>query len=369
MKTKVALAVIAALMVAALVVSTRTQPERTQPEPKSSVASASSPAMLPRPGLPAPRVQFTPDAVEGSADLPATNFWARLYRSQETIQLNLEQLETYLASNRRSAGCLLAAFRTTGDTNLLREAIEKFPLDPRVGFAAAVKLDASPEEHRAWLDLFKRAAPDNALADYLSAHEYLKAGQNDRALEELERAYGKKDFQDYSLEFMQDGEEAYRAAGYDEAEAKALAMTQLLLPHLKPLKDTGVNVIDLAKSYQQAGDPQSAQAALQIALKLGEQLQQHDAFHPLINELVGLAIERRVLETMNPTDPYGGQTVQSRLNEMVDYRKQINSLVQTSSPLIEALPGPEAAVYFDRLKAFGELPAMNWLINKYGPAN
>jgi hypothetical protein len=77
-----------------------------------------------------------------------------------------------LEENRRSAESVLAAFRTTEDQAFLREAVEKYPKDPRVSFAAYFAArnqpDSSPEERRQRLDAFKQSAPDNALADYLS---------------------------------------------------------------------------------------------------------------------------------------------------------------------------------------------------------
>ena len=40
-------------------------------------------------------------------------------------------------------------------------------------------------EQPLWLDAFKQSAPDNALANYLWAHNYYKAGQTDQAVQEL----------------------------------------------------------------------------------------------------------------------------------------------------------------------------------------
>ena len=167
---------------------------------------------------------------------------------------------------------------------------------------------------------------------------------------------------------MQNSEEAYRAAGYTEAEAKALAFTELLLPHLRELKQTGVDAISLAQTFRQAGDEQSAQLVMEFALDLGRHLPDPGAFNPLINELVGVAIERRVLDTMNPASAYGdtGQTVQERFDELVRYRDSVQSLAKQVGPMLETLPEPDLIGYFDRTKLFGEQSAMKWLMNKYG---
>jgi hypothetical protein len=64
---------------------------------------------------------------------------------------------------------------------------------------------------------------DNALANYLAALQAFRSGQADQAVQELVAASGKARIEDYSTDAIQNMEEAYRAAGYSEAEAKAAA--------------------------------------------------------------------------------------------------------------------------------------------------
>ena len=162
----------------------------------------------------------------------------------------------------RNAAGLLAAFRTTGDPTLLKEAMEKYPNDPQVAFEAAFARDLSPEEQRQWLNTFEKSAPDNALANYLSALNYFNSGEIDQGVQELTAASGKQ-FDDYTLDRVQDDVEAYLAAGYSMADAKAIASSQLLLPQLAQLKKLGLNAVDLANAYRQAGDSLLPEAALQ----------------------------------------------------------------------------------------------------------
>ena len=44
---------------------------------------------------------------------------------------------------------------------------------------------------------------------------------------------------------------AARPPGYAVAEAKTIAGSQLLLPQLQQVKDLGLSLVDLAKSYRQ----------------------------------------------------------------------------------------------------------------------
>src|SRR5471030_2060891 len=71
-------------------------------------------------------------------------------------KLSREQVEAWLAKYNRNAMSLLAAFRSSGDTNYLNEAATNFPNDPRVELAVLAH-DEFPAERRKWLDLFKRS--------------------------------------------------------------------------------------------------------------------------------------------------------------------------------------------------------------------
>src|SRR6185369_806828 len=115
------------------------------------------------------------------------------------------------------------------------------------------------------------------------------------AVQELTAASGKEQFQDYSLDRIQADQEAYRAAGRSEGEVKLAATYNLRLPHLAQAKELGQNIVDLANSYQQAGDEASRQAALQIAANLGRRYGEGSPAESLISQLVGIAVERTAL--------------------------------------------------------------------------
>jgi len=51
-------------------------------------------------------------------------------------------------------------------------------------------------------DNYKRVAPDNSMADYVSALDYLKSGNTDLALQDMASAAGKSHWNDYSIEFI-----------------------------------------------------------------------------------------------------------------------------------------------------------------------
>ncbi len=317
----------------------------------------------PAPRLPAPPIKAA-TAPAPLEDLGQTNLIARALKG-EWPKLTREQIDAFLKENRRNAGSLLAVFRAMDDPAFLKEAEEKYPNDPRVAFAAALKSD-SPTERRQWLDQFKQSAPDNAMANYLSALDYFKSGQTDQAVQELMAAPGKAQFQDYSWDFVQNAEEAWRAAGYSEAETRMVATWQLMLPHLAEFQGLSQNIMDLAKSYRQAGDEASAQAMMQLNLNLGQRMDASTG-DPLLGQLVGVAIERNTLGAMDPASAYGdtGQTVADRLAQLDQQKTTIHDLVKQIEPLQQTMTPQDWITYNDRTRAFGEVNAIHWLLDKY----
>jgi hypothetical protein len=262
----------------------------------------------------------------------------------------------------------LAAFRTTSDPALLAEALKKYPEDPHAAFEASIRNDASPAEGREGLDAFKKSAPDNSLADYLSALAHLKAGEPAPAIADLVASSGKQQFQDYSKERIQSDEEAYLAAGYPPGEAKFIASTFLATPQLVSVRELGNSLIDLAGAYQQAGDESSRAAALQRAAELGQRLLDPAADQPLATQLMGINIERAALSGMEPTSLYStdGQTVQQRLDELAQQKEAIHVLTKQADPLWQTLSDQAWLDYHTQVAASGEGQALQWLVASYG---
>lgn len=331
-------------------------------------------AQIPR--LPPPPVQIAMRvATNGPVeDFEATNLYSRLYDrlKDKPVELTREQVEAYLRANGRSAANLLAAFRTSGDPALLKEALAKYPNDPQVAFEAVAysvshKNDVSPDEQRQWLDAFEKAAPGNALANYLSAFNYFNAGQIDQGVQDLAAAAGKS-LDDYTVSREVNDMDVYLAAGYSMADAEVLSTSQLLLPQLSQLKQLALESADLANAYRQGGDTESAQTVLQMADKLGQQYAIPSAGEPTITRLVGIAIEKIALNGMDPNAAYGdgGETVQDQLNQLAQEREGIRQLSDQVSGLLPQLSDQDWIIYKNRWMMFGEDNAQRWVIGKYG---
>jgi hypothetical protein len=336
--------------------------EQLASERDDALKQLSSLSAKPTPRLPAPPIQA---AMPAADDSTPTNLYSRFNGKQP--KLTAEQIAGYLKANGRSAASLLAAYRTTGDPAFLAEAVQNYPADPKVAFEAAFKKDVSPQERQQWLETFQKSDPGNSLPNYLMAADYLRSGQTDRAVEELIAASAKPEFADYTRERMQDGEEAYLAAGYSVAEAKTIPSSQLLLPQLQQIKDVGLALVDLAKSYQQVGDDTSAQAALQMAAGLGQRYKSEPG-ETEISWLVGMAVERTALRAMDPNRAYGndGQTVQGRLDQIAAKQTDLKALGAQFEPLLPRMSDQDWISYKDRWRAFGEESAIRWVVNKLG---
>ena len=299
-------------------------------------------------------------------DLARSNHWGRIAAGDK---LSLAQVEDYLKKAGRSAHNLLAAFRSSGDAGLLREAMQKYPNDPQVAFETVVNPSSSPEERAHWLNALKQSAPDNALPNYLSALDAFKSGNTAEALQELSAAAHKPQFNDFTLERTQNDQDLYFASGYSLAESKLVPTAQMLLPQLAQLKDLGNRLTDLANSYRSAGDEASANATLDTALQLANRYVNRFAGEPEISRLVGMAIEYKALQQMEPASPYGGgpETVQARMTQIDNEREDFKSLNNNAREFLPQMSDQDLISYIDHRVLFGEPAALKWVLAKYGP--
>jgi hypothetical protein len=318
-------------------------------------------------------VATRPTAAAKNAAAPggflASEYYALL--TNKVSRLTLAQVEPYLKANGRSASALLAAFRTTSDLGLLKEARQKYPGDPQVGFEAATRPDASPEERRAGLDALKQSDPENSLANYLSARDHFKAGRSDEAVQDLNAAVAKPLFHDYFAERARADEEVYLAAGYPPGEARMLGNAFLTEAQLTHVMELGQNLVALAASYAQAGDQSSHDTALQMALDLGRRIDDPAAGETMRWQLIGIRVERAALAAMDPVSPIGGtgQLVQERLDQLARQKDAIQALAKQADPLWKTLSDEDWTGFHARVAASGEEAAVRWLVSNYGPAN
>ncbi len=281
------------------------------------------------------------------------------------LAVSYEKLDEYLAKHNRSAASLLAGYHALQDTNLLNEAAAKFPNDPYVQWAMLTSEGLGGEQRRQWLEAFKTSSPDNSLANYLSAAEHFKAGNQDAAIKELLDASGKKQFKDFAIEAMIDEQELHRFAGQSAFESLHVSgWGGDLMRQLAPMKVVANGIADVQAKYTQGGDEASADNLRQIGFGLANRMESGDGGKFLISQMVGAAIEARMLQSLDPNTTYeslGGKTPAERQAEMKQQKAEYRKLMPALSEANNVLSESEWVSYSDRMKAHGELEALRWL--------
>ena len=333
---------------------------RQEPPPISPTPSVTSPPSVASKAIPS---GLTPLAVGSRAESEESD--------DAGMQIFRERVEEYLQKRNRSAASLLAGYHALSDTNLLNEAAAKFPNDPHVQWAMLTSEGLGGEQRRQWLEAFKASSPDNALANYWSAAEHFKAGNQEAALKEMVEASGKKQFKDFAMETMIDEQELRRSAGQSAFLALHAGGWASALPNeLSPLKAVASGIVAAQAQYAESGDAASAASALQMGFVLADRLGSGDGGRFLLNQQMGLAIENSMLKELDPNTQYdflGDKTPVERQEELKQLRTESRELMTALSAAYGSLSEEEWVSYSDRMKAFGELEALRWLQQRTAP--
>ena len=102
-----------------------------------------------------------------------------------------------------------------------------------------------------------------------------------------------------------------------------------------------------------------------MACNLGQRFGQATR-EPLIGQLVGIAIERTALSSMDPASPYANGTVADRLEELTQLRSGIKQVAQQFDALQPMMSDDDWSSYAERQRLFGEKKALDWLVGKFG---
>lgn len=277
-----------------------------------------------------------------------------------------EKVEEYLQLHRRDMASLLVAFHELNDTNYLREAATNFPKDPRLQWTILAR-NAFPEERRKWLDSLKTSSPSNSLANYLSAQDYFKNGRTNEALQELFAASGKPQFSDYSMESILDAEAFGKFAGQSAAEIRQQAFAAVgndAMPELADFKSVARSIQALQQQYAASGDSASVQNLAEAGVNFANRMTAGDGGKFVINQLVGFAADAIVVSTLDQNTSYdflGGQTPAQWMNGLRQQRVAIRDLAQNAQQVLPNLDEDQLNSYWERVKIYGELNAMQWL--------
>ncbi len=287
-------------------------------------------------------------------------------------QKNLrQQVEAWLILHHRSADSLLAAFHVLNDTNYLKEAATNFPDNPQVEWTILAR-NVFPDDRGKWLDLFKASSPSNSLANYLSAQFYFQNGQTEAAVKELVAATAKPEFENYTLESELDAEELCQFCGksaWDSAETAFAGSTGDALQELPTIKLLASHMMDLQKQELNVGDTDSAENLAQMGMILGGQLNSGASAKYIFNQRVGNAVESMMLEQLDPNTNYDfleGETPGQRLREIKQQTAMLDQLDKSFTAIEPALTDAEKVSFTERMKIYGGVAAMRWLLQQHG---
>ncbi|MGA2281417.1 MAG: sigma-70 family RNA polymerase sigma factor [Verrucomicrobiota bacterium] len=313
----------------------------------------------PAPRPPAPRVEVSSATNPPVAQSPYEQLSEFLDSHHELAR---EEIEAYLQQNKRNAESLLAAYRMSHDQSYLREAATNFPNTPFVQFAIIAD-KVFPEEQRQWIDAFKASSPDNALAWYFSALDYFNSKQPDLAIRELAEATRRQSFDTYAAQASQAVEEMCDLAGWPPLAAKAWAPSSESASYLPSLKNLGNQIMQTQQQNLTQGDAASANSLASMGMVLGNSLL---AGNP-IDQLVGIAIEQKMLAQLDPAVNYDflGRPVSEVLAELDRQKQAIRDALNARDQVLPTLNEAELASYFERKKLYGEVNALLWLQSKY----
>lgn len=279
----------------------------------------------------------------------------------EPVLLSADELAQWRGRASTNVAEWLAARQLGGGAELLKEALKHFPNDPQVLIAASV-FDDDPQARRERLDRLKAADPENALANYLSARDHLKAGRFEEALADLQAADGKPGYSDYTRNAMEAAQAMLLEAGRSPSEATVLGMSTAHLPHLTQLKNLALEMNELQKQYAAEGDPASAANLANYGLKMAERLGDHGGGSLLINQLVGQAVQQILLRNLpgEAQPEFLDGSVQAHLDTLSTRRAELRELGQRAETWIRTASAADLEAYFQRLYHEGELSAIAW---------
>jgi hypothetical protein len=197
--------------------------------------------------------------------------------------------------------------------------------------------------------------------------DHFNSGHTNLAVQELAEATRKPAFRADLASTLQAAEELNLSAGRTADEAKVAAFESCAqVPHLAPMQELARAMQTTAKQYRQEGDAAALESLAGTGLRLGAHLSAGGGSQTLMNQLVGISIEKAFLPLLNPegNDPFGRPVAEVR-TAIEAHHATLKSLIK-SIILTAQVSDTELATYMERVKLQGEEAALTWLKAKHG---
>jgi hypothetical protein len=280
----------------------------------------------------------------------------------EIGKLTPEQIENYVQSRGRDAlSLVVASMLGDGGDKWLDEAAKRFPDDPRVAAALLIKRGGRPEAGE-WIARLKNHDPGNSLGYLLAAKWALDGRDLDGAMKELS-ALDSTHMNDFRETWQSGITDAYHSAGYQGMEAEWMGMAQTPVVSGEVMK-LSAGIAEAMVAAQERGDRTSAESLGRSGMKAAELVGGRGDRDLLINQLISVAMERKLLNQLHVFDfvPGDQRIVIERLAEMDKRIARIKSAIQSHTEMLPTLTEAELRQYTRRVQVEGELKAMEWLV-------
>ena len=191
-------------------------------------------------------------------------------------------------------------------------------------------------------------------------------------MKEINAAAGKSQFADYSMETILDSEDLYRFGGRSPGEIRTAAMANMgedVLPELSQIKGVARGLQDLQHQYANSGDAASVQALAQMGVDFANKFTTDNSTKFIITELVGNASQAVVLESLDQNTSYpflGGETPAQKLADIKQEKTSLQNLNKAVAVAVTQASDDQMNAYWERMKIYGEMPAMQWLVQQTG---
>ena len=309
--------------------------------------------------------RHTPPSIPRSklAEAPAEKIDPRMLNDAVFVGIEAGEIEALLRKHEYSRESLIGAALVTNNLEHLREAAQRYPDDPHVQLLVITK-NLFPEERSAWIDRFKASQPENSLASILKGGDLLASGNSEEAISELRLAAGQTSFNSYDDEGMLAMESNLLGLGRSALQAKMGSTFGLRLEYLEPVRDAIKGIAPLAET---AATPEEKTKLVTLAIALGNQMSQGAGNQHIINQLVGLATERKFLSLLDPEleSEHFSATPAAMLEQVEVERNRFKESMLPVERLHE-LTEQQFVHYLDRLRVQGEVEANLWVRRQLG---
>jgi hypothetical protein len=284
----------------------------------------------------------------------------------EIAKLTPEQIKHYVESRGRDAlSLIVASFLSGSGDKWMEEAAERFPDDPRVAAGMLIKRGSSSETSE-WIARLKEHDPGNSLGYLLAAKSALDGKDLDGAMKELSALESTR-MNDFRETWQSGITEAYRSAGYRGMEAEWLGMWQVPVA-TGEMGRLSAGIAEAMVAAQERGDRATAEALGRSGMKAAELVGGRGDRDLLINQLISVSMERKLLNQLHAFDliPGDERLVVDRLSEMDKRIARIKSVIQSHTELLPTITESELRQFTRRVQVEGELKAMEWLVAQRG---